>query len=116
MEIIPFVPLSFTGFLNTSAGLPFFSLEINLDCTRGVNIEIQTFSHEDVFLLLFFWGFFFSKWGKDSKVPFQTTSVSTVHSSLPSVEYRNPQISSEGNIWTNKGLVFVVALIACDLE
>lgn len=49
-------------------------------------------------------------------MPFQTTSVSTVHSSPPSMEYRNPQNSSGGNIWTNKGLVFVVALIAYDLE
>lgn len=58
----------------------------------------------------------FLKWGKDSKVPFQTTSVSVVHSSPSSMEYRNLQTSSEGNIWTNKGLVFVVDLIAYDLE
>lgn len=43
-----------------------------------------------IFFVCFILGFFF-KWGEDSKVPFQTTSVSIVQSSPTSMEYRNPQ-------------------------
>lgn len=34
----PICSTEFHRFFYTSAGLPFFSLEINIDCTGGVNI------------------------------------------------------------------------------
>lgn len=96
----------------TSVCLPFSSLVINIECMKGRNVQVQAFLHEDQYFILFFscgegnqQGTFSNCFSSDCLL------FSPMNGVQGCAEY--PRLALKESALT--GLIFVAALIACDV-